>query len=74
MPDFKSILNLITFSTNSYYKSYKVHKDVLFLIKSNTSTSSIYRIKEIVNIYSIAKEQNYSCILLCDDTIKIKKE
>jgi len=73
MQHFDSILKLISFKTNNYYRTYIVDKDVLILEKSQHSTSSVDRIRELVSINSVANKYKYSCILLANDNIQIKK-
>jgi len=74
MKNFDPLLKLIPFRKHNHYRTYIQENDVLILIKSPYSNSSVYRIKELVSISSLAHEYKYSCMLLDNEDIQIKKE
>jgi len=74
MKNFDLLLSLIPFNRHNHYRTYFQDNDVLILVKSSYSDSSIYRIKELVSINFLALEYKYSCVLLENGNIQIKKE
>ena len=74
MKNFGPLLKIIPFKRNNHYKTYIQENDILILIKSQYSHSTVYRIKELVFISFLAQEYKYSCILLANGNIQIKEE
>ncbi|NQY94963.1 MAG: hypothetical protein HRT43_12420 [Campylobacteraceae bacterium] len=74
MKNFDPILKRISFKRNNHYRTYVIDKDILILVKSRHITSSVYKIRELVSISFLAQECQYSCILLGNENIQIKKE
>jgi len=74
MKTFDPLLKLIPFSKYNHYRTYIQDNDVLIVVKSPHSNSSVYRIKELVSISFLAHEGKYSCMLLDNGDIQIKKD
>lgn len=74
MHDFNAIIKLISLKKNIYYSAYKVEKNRLILIKSPLSRSSSLEVREVVQIYTLLQEYNYSCTLLDNNNLEIIKE
>ena len=74
MQNFDPILNIIAFKKYNHYKTYIIDNDILILEKSRHFTSSVYKIRELVSISFLAHEFEYSCILLDNENIQIKKK
>ncbi len=74
MQNFDSILNIISFNKYNHYRTYIIDDDILILEKSRHFSSSVYKIRELVSISFLAHEFEYSCILLENENIQIKKE
>ena len=74
MKEIDFILKKIALENRNCYKHYRIEENVLILELTRHHESSIYRIRELVQIDAIVKEYLYSCKLLFDGSIEIKKE
>jgi len=74
LKNFDSFINQLNLNKGNNYRTYIQNDDILTIIKSPYSNSSVYRIKELVSISFLADEYKYSCILLDNGDIQIKRE